>query len=172
MSKEKKEYQKDDDTTHNKVNEAMAAYHTTGTGRLISLMGLDNKKTYQNISGNNDLIDIIRQGVPMKALQHIMEVTGMHLTEIAAITHTSDRTLRRYTPTQKLSQELSERIIELAKLYTRGEQVFGSIDNFKIWMDTPLMSLGNKTPKTYLDTSIGINMLMNELGRIEHGVFA
>ena len=91
---------------------------------------------------------------------------------MAAIVHTSDRTLRRYTANQKLSQEQSERMIEMARLYSRGEEVFGTMDKFKQWMDNTILALGNKKPKEYLDTSMGINMLMNELGRIEHGIFA
>jgi uncharacterized protein (DUF2384 family) len=32
--------------------------------------------------------------------------------------------------------------------------------------------LGNIKPKELLDTSLGIEILMNELGKIEHGIFA
>jgi uncharacterized protein (DUF2384 family) len=39
-------------------------------------------------------------------------------------------------------------------------------------MDTVLLPFGNKKPKQFLDTSLGIAMIMDELGRIEHGIFA
>jgi uncharacterized protein (DUF2384 family) len=39
-------------------------------------------------------------------------------------------------------------------------------------MNSSVMALGNKKPKEFLDTSIGIDLLMNELGKIEHGIFA
>lgn len=91
---------------------------------------------------------------------------------MANILHTTDRTLRRYTAKQKLNPEQSERLIEMAKLYTRGEDVFESLENFKTWMATPVAALGNKQPKDFLDTSMGIQLLMDELGRIEHGIFA
>ena len=99
-------------------------------------------------------------------------MAGFTTTEIAQIIHTSDRTLRRYTPGQKLDAEQSERVLELARLYCRGEVVFGTIEHFKKWMDREVMALGDQKPKTFLDTSLGIEMLMDELGRIEHGVFA
>ena len=101
-----------------------------------------------------------------------MEITDLTLTEMASIVHTSDRTLRRYTAGQKLSQDQSERMVEMAKLYGRGEEVFGSLENFREWMNTRLVPFGNKKPKEYLDTSIGIRMIQDELGRIEHGIFA
>ena len=92
--------------------------------------------------------------------------------EMASIIHTSDRTLRRYTPQQKLSQEQSERMVEMARLYSRGEEVFGTMEQFRQWMDSVLLPFGNKKPKEFLDTSLGIAMIMDELGRIEHGIFA
>ncbi|MBK7098856.1 MAG: DUF2384 domain-containing protein [Sphingobacteriales bacterium] len=46
------------------------------------------------------------------------------------------------------------------------------MDQFKLWMSSPVMALGNKMPKEFLDTSMGIDLLMDELGRIEYGIFA
>jgi uncharacterized protein (DUF2384 family) len=39
-------------------------------------------------------------------------------------------------------------------------------------MNSTVMALGNIKPKELLDTSLGIEILMNELGKIEHGIFA
>lgn len=135
-------------------------------------MGMASTSSFSGVNSNNDFIAIIRKGVPKKALDNLINSTGISPTEIAHIIGTSDRTLRRYTPKQKLNPEQSERIIELAKLYSRGEEVFGRIDDFNVWMNTSLIALGNKKPKEYMDTSIGIDLLMNEIGRIEHGIFA
>ncbi len=157
------------------VEEPMGAYGNSPANaslRTVGLMGMDGKKAFAGIQNDNDFINIIRNGIPKEAMTHLMEIADITLTEMASITHTSDRTLRRYTPQQKLSQEQSERMIEIAKLYSRGEEVFGSIDNFKEWMNTVLLPFGNKKPKEFLDTSLGIGMIMDELGRIQHGIFA
>ena len=168
-------YDTDDDTSGS-VSEPMYTYgHTPpdpAQARMIGLMGMDGKRGFADIKNDSDFIKIIRNGIPKQVMTHLMEVADLSLTEMAAIVHTSDRTLRRYTPQQKLSQEQSERMIEMARLYSRGEEVFGSMNSFKEWMNTILLPFGNKRPKEFLDTSIGINMLMNELGRIEHGIFA
>jgi putative toxin-antitoxin system antitoxin component (TIGR02293 family) len=105
-------------------------------------------------------------------MSHLMDLADISLTEMAAIVHTSDRTLRRYGPHDKLSQEQSERMVEMARLYSRGEEVFESMTRFKQWMDTELLYFGDKKPRQFLDTSLGIAMIMDELGRIEHGIFA
>ncbi len=139
---------------------------------VLHLLGIPGQSTSSTIRNNADFIGIIRKGVPKKSLDHLMDHTGLTVAEISTIIRTSDRTLRRYTARQKLNPEQSERIIELARLYSRGAEVFGSMDAFKQWMNSTVLALGNKKPKTYLDTSLGINILMNELGRIEHGIFA
>jgi len=138
----------------------------------VHLLGATALKPFSSVQNNADFINCIREGVPRKALDELMNYTGITIDEITSILHISDRTLRRYSPQQKLNESQTERLIEIAKLYSRGEEVLGSADAFKEWMNSTVMAFGNKKPKTFLDTSLGIDMLMNELGRIEHGIFA
>ena len=140
--------------------------------RSLVLMGMDAVAPFNTVENVSDFIQCIREGVPKKALDNLINITGISSAEMSAIMRTSERTLRRYSPKQKLNAEQSERVIELAKIYSRGEQVFGTLDAFKEWMNGSVMALGNKKPKEFLDTSMGIEMLMDELGRIEHGIFA
>jgi putative toxin-antitoxin system antitoxin component (TIGR02293 family) len=101
-----------------------------------------------------------------------MQMMDFSLDEMSTILHVSERTLRRYDDKSNLNIEQSERIIELNNLYQFGIEVLGSLDNFKIWINSPILALGQKKPKEFLDTSLGINMLKNILGRIQYGVFS
>lgn len=176
ISKAKKNYQANDAVTF--VNEVAVAYETMSTKplsvahRSLELLGIGSVKQAPVINNESDFIPMIREGIRKQSMQNLMEVTGITAIEMSVLVRTSDRTLRRYTAQQKLNPEQSERLIELARLYSRGEEVFGSLDSFKEWMDSTVMALGNKKPKTFLDTSLGIDMLINELGRIEYGIFA
>lgn len=140
--------------------------------RSIELMGMGGDSLFRNVENENDFIFCIRNGVPKKALNNLIKITGITNSELSAIIRTSDRTLRRYDPLRKLNAAQSERVIELAKLYSRGEEVFDNLESFKEWMNSTVMALGNKKPKEFLDTSLGIESLMEELGRIEQGIFA
>ena len=140
--------------------------------RALTLMGIASSAPFNAVKNIADFIHCIRAGVPKKALDNLVEVTGIGNSEMAGIVRTSERTLRRYSANQKLNAEQSERVIELAKVYSRGEEVFGSIDAFREWMNSNVLALGNKKPKELLDTSLGIEMIMDELGRIEYGIFA
>lgn len=117
-------------------------------------------------------LQVIRGGLPRYSLDKLMEVTGLNIYEMAQILDTTDRTLRRHDGHVKLSREHSERALEIAQLYSRGEEVFGSLEVFRQWMDASVPALGGQKPRTFLDTSLGISMLLQTLGRIEHGVFA
>ncbi|MDO6470233.1 MbcA/ParS/Xre antitoxin family protein [Maribacter sp. 1_MG-2023] len=61
---------------------------------------------------------------------------------------------------------------EIRKLMSHGEKVFGDKSNFQIWLNLESKALGNITPKSLLETEEGIQLVNDELGRIEHGIFS
>ncbi|MEO5581597.1 MAG: antitoxin Xre-like helix-turn-helix domain-containing protein [Saprospiraceae bacterium] len=119
----------------------------------------------------SDLIPIIRKGLSKKNLDHLMITTGLDLGSMAKILHISERTFHRYTHATTLNPEISERIFEIARLYTKGEEAFGDLSTFKVWMSYPSKALGSKPPKELLDTSMGIKLIEDELVRIEQGIY-
>ena len=171
MKKETKKYPSAEDI-NSKVNEPAESYSYLPITSTLAILGMQRNAQFKAVSNENDFIELIRDGVPKEAMNNLMAQTGITTMEMANITHTSDRTLRRYEGKDKLPQEQSERVIELARLYSKGSNVFDSLEYFKDWMNTTLIPLGNKKPKEFLDTSMGIDLLMKQLGRIEHGVFA
>ena len=155
-----------------KVEEPEAVYGKVSADRAFVFLGMERKKDFSGITNVTDFITVIRKGVSKKAIDKLMEITGITSNEMAFIIRLSDRTLRRYKSQTLLNPEQSEKVVELARLYSRGEEAFGNLENFKEWMNSTVMALGNKRPKEFLDTSLGIDILMDELGRIEHGIFA
>ena len=69
-------------------------------------------------------------------------------------------------------QDTSERILEIAEVYAQGLDVFGSVERFNSWLEHSSIPLGGQTPFSLLDTSFGIRMVKDEIGRIDHGIFA
>lgn len=61
---------------------------------------------------------------------------------------------------------------ELSSLYQHGIEVFGNEEKFIAWVETKNLALGGKKPKEMLDTNLNINLVKDELVRIEHGIFA
>jgi len=50
--------------------------------------------------------------------------------------------------------------------------VFGNKLKFDSWLETSNLALGDINPKSFLDSNLGINLVKDELARIEHGVLA
>jgi putative toxin-antitoxin system antitoxin component (TIGR02293 family) len=151
------------------VSENEYAYYTP-TKPLINFW---NKAGINvNINSDIDTLHYIKSGIKKSVLTKTMAAAGFSLEDMASILHTTDRTLRRYTEQTMLNTEQSERLIELAKLYNYGEAVFGNLDNFKIWMDSPIQALNNSIPKSFLDTSLGIQLITNCITRLEYGVYS
>lgn len=87
-----------------------------------------------------------------------------------------DVTLKTIQRIQKekrtLTRSQSERVIELAELYDHGIEVFEDKHIFEAWLERKSTALGGTRPKDVLDTSHGIKMIRQELGRLEHGILA
>jgi len=157
-------------TAKNEVNEPMAIYITQASSTpFYSVLG--GTKTAA-ASSDFDIIKLARQGFPKKALLALAKKISLNIQELANILHISERTLQRYEDDAIIKTEYAEKAVELARLYTRGEEVFGSMDKFKQWVKAPSLVFKGEAPVTILDTSAGFDMVFKELGRIEHGIFA
>jgi len=125
-----------------------------------------------NILHENQVVYAARAGVSRQKVSDIMLLTGFTLNEMGKYVHIAPRTLQRKKPGEKLSTEISEKVILIQNLYIKGGKVMGSLLNFQEWMDTSNIAFENAKPKDFLDTYSGIEYLMQELGRIEHGFTA
>src|ERR1700744_4623163 len=120
-----------------------------------------------------ELTSMVREGVPFPYFTKLSNQIHFDYQDWSTYLHLSERTIQRYKKDKKPFDPIySERILQIELLYKKGIQVFGVDDNFFIWMETKSMALGGVKPKDMLDTSFGINLIYDELGRIEHGVFA
>lgn len=103
----------------------------------------------------------------------IADKTPFTQAEWAAILHVSERTLQRYAKANGVFAPINaERAVQIAQLLTRAKEVFGDISKFYHWIKrNPYMLEGNLSMQS-LTTHDGINKVLTQLGRIEHGLFA
>jgi putative toxin-antitoxin system antitoxin component (TIGR02293 family) len=163
-------YKIKNNTTNNVLNEPMVAYATSDPVNLFyNLLGGPNSIKPVN---DFDIIKFAREGFPKRILLALAKKISLNIQELSNILHISERTLQRYDDNAIIKTEYAEKAVELARLYTRGEEVFGSMDKFKLWMKAPGIVFNGEAPVSMLDTSAGFDMVFKELGRIEHGIFA
>lgn len=60
----------------------------------------------------------------------------------------------------------------LAHVYERGAGVFESAERFEEWLSMPQAAFGNEVPGDMPGSGEGLERILEELGRIEHGIFA
>lgn len=147
-------------------------YQRGGVAQAIALLGLSQPDSLLDAPNDLDVVEMIRKGLSKKSLDHLMNHFDVTATEMAKMLHTSDRTMRRFTDASVLNPDHSERLIELAKVFAHGLEVFGSAPRLRKWFGSEVRSLGGRRPLDLLDTSLGISMVNDTLGRIEHGVIS
>lgn len=119
-----------------------------------------------------DLMVIVREGVLKTTIDKLAQLLKISPRELTAYLHISERTLQRYEPNKKLSPELTDHLVQIAKVYTKTVEVFEDRDNAVEWLKYPSIPLGNVTPLSCLDNSSGFELVMDELNRIDYGVYA
>lgn len=128
---------------------------------------------WEDESQRFDMIKLVREGISYDDFLVFFKNIPFTEKEWADYLGISTRTLDRYRNGSKnFPPKQSERIIEIKRLLDFGENVFGDHDNFMAWMSMQNIAMGGVVPKKLLDTTIGINMVYDQIGRIEHGVLA
>lgn len=113
------------------------------------------------------------KGVPAALFFQMADVTGYKREQLADLFDTSLKTFQRYEREQRnLNPQDSEKALKIMALFQRGADVFGSAASFRRWMDKPAYGLGSQIPFDLLHTSGGIDLIADELVRIEYGDLA
>ena len=117
-------------------------------------------------------VDVIRHGISSASLVSLSSTLHLSQAELAAVLGISYRTLVRRKREEMLNSEESAKVIRLARIIERAEDIFDSLDKAIDWLKTRNASLSGLTPLSLVDTDVGAESVLDTLGRIEHGVFA
>jgi putative toxin-antitoxin system antitoxin component (TIGR02293 family) len=85
----------------------------------------------------------------------------------------SPKTLYTYKHSNKnLPIRINEQILKLEELYKKGIELFGSSEQFNKWLKSESYGLGKVKPIDMTNTITGIDLIYEELIRIEFGATA
>jgi putative toxin-antitoxin system antitoxin component (TIGR02293 family) len=141
------------------------------TARLVQALGgkgvlRERQTTYEAI------IDKARAGLPFATLEAIATRFEIAQDVLVRILHLPARTLARRKKSRRLSADESDRLLRLARVVARAEEVLGSSERAGAWLRGPVRALGGARPLDLLDTDLGAQQVEQVLGRIEHGVYS
>jgi putative toxin-antitoxin system antitoxin component (TIGR02293 family) len=113
------------------------------------------------------------KGFTYKEFKKIADKVPFTQKEWSDMLHISERTLQRYAKDNgSFTFNVIDRIIQIDKVIKRGVEVFGGIEKFISWLRSdPYMLEGRLSLQSLWDFE-GINKVLTQLGRIEHGIFA
>ena len=127
----------------------------------------------KQVRSTRDWLPVIRLGLPGSSLESVarqLEMTSAATMESLGL---AKRTVaRRLQEKARFTAEESERLWRGASVLALATEVFGSKEKACRWLQKPNRALGQEVPLSLLDTGIGANLVVEELGRIDHGVFA
>ncbi len=117
-------------------------------------------------------IRIIKDGLKSKSVHSFAERSGLTKKQVSKMIHISERTLQRNHPDKQIDVSSSERLVDLARLFYKGIEVFNDRETFVKWLNRSNRSIDNQKPLELIETSLGVDLVIEELLRIEHGVFS
>lgn len=135
---------------------------------ITALLGINAK-----IKNDIDLVNITRKGIRIKAIENLANHLHINTGKLSAYLPVSQRTLKRYEKKNDiLSKIITDRLLQIAEVLATAIDVFEDEDNASTWMTRKNKALGDMIPLELMDTSAGINLVLDILGRIEYGVYS
>ena len=119
-----------------------------------------------------DWVEIIREGIPVAAIESILSAVRLSQAELARALGIPERTLARRKREGVLNSEESCKLLRFARVVSRASGVFDDPVTAVNWLKVPNAALGGNAPLSLVDTDMGIESVLDTLGRVEHGVFA
>jgi putative toxin-antitoxin system antitoxin component (TIGR02293 family) len=117
-----------------------------------------------------DLVALGEKGVSKEVVSRLAKHLCIGTGEMASLLSVNLRTIQRYSSGKLFPRTMSERLLRIAIVVGRGESVFETQDRFCMWLKEPNRAIGGRTPLSLLSSDFGIEMVLDELGRIEYGI--
>jgi putative toxin-antitoxin system antitoxin component (TIGR02293 family) len=157
-----------------KLNKKIASLVREAKGKTASaFIKIDDTTFGTFLSDKLLVINIIQQGIPYSLFNIVQDYTPFEMEDWLIFLDISSKTLMRYKENENTFKPIqSERIIEMAEVTHTGLEVFGNMEKFRLWLNTPNFSLGKSKPMDLLKNSYGKDLVLAELTHINHGILA
>lgn len=126
----------------------------------------------KKLASRMDLMELGSVGVTKRSLSHLTSLLSLSMKQMAELLPVTERTLQRYRSDHHLNRNVSEQIIHIAEVFAKGIEVFDEKTKLLLWLNAPHRVFSGKTPLSMLTSRFGVGLVLDELGRIEFGVYS
>ena len=133
-----------------------------GNAALAEILGYDEM--------HRTPVEIVAHGLPYDAVERLASTLGLSMEKLCQIIPVSRRTLARYRGGD-LDAHLSDHLLMIGRVYERAVEVLESPEYALLWLKAPNYAFRSHTPLDYLSSFAGAQEVLDELGRLQHGVF-
>jgi putative toxin-antitoxin system antitoxin component (TIGR02293 family) len=115
---------------------------------------------------------IANQGVPLSALEEFTAQSGIELKDLLEVVIPARTLKHRRQRQEPLSQDESDRLARVARIYSLAVKVFDDQKDGREWLTFPIDRFQGKTALEMLRTDAGGRKVEEMLYQIDEGVFA
>lgn len=116
------------------------------------------------------LIQKAHEGIDIAFFDQLLEQSGMTKAELTRLIGVDPKTIDNYRRMNKPFDTLKgELLLKLSRLFALGEEIFGSTDEFRAWLQLPAGEFQGILPHHLLSTSTGVDLVEDQLERIAQG---
>jgi putative toxin-antitoxin system antitoxin component (TIGR02293 family) len=121
------------------------------------------------ISDPATIVFSAQKGVSASIFDDVVKLFG-HNEYMAEVVELTQKTINKYrTNNIKFSPIRSEIMLKLIALYQKGVSIFGNRESFINWLSKPAFGINGYVPFDLVKTSDGIDLITEELDRIQYG---
>jgi putative toxin-antitoxin system antitoxin component (TIGR02293 family) len=125
-----------------------------------------------SIASEVDLVDRLEKGLPAGVVQALRTRAGLSDEEIYQLIAPRRTLNRREAERQVLSRDEADRVVRVARIAARAQQVFSAKPVYALeWLRTAQRALGDRTPIQLLVSDAGARAVEELLIGIEYGQF-
>jgi len=138
--------------------------------RVVALVG-GEQVFGQPVAGHLDIARAVRGGLPVEAIDNLLNRHLMTAAEIDRII-VPRKTLADRRRKGSLTPEQSDRLIRVARIISDALETFGSEEKALAWLRRTCAPLQGEAPLDLLDTEEGARQVELLIARIAHGLVA
>jgi putative toxin-antitoxin system antitoxin component (TIGR02293 family) len=126
-------------------------------------------RSLQHAKNLVDVSELVENGISFKEIESIVHYLDLKVPEIAKAAAVSPSTVSRWKPETSIGVPGSSQFFKVDELIKKGVDLFGGTEEFKRWLNTENIVLGNQVPLKLVTSHIGIDLVDEALDALHYG---